>query len=141
SPAQCPHGDREWRDQRTLHCGPCHKCRPCRRKLCRAQKPDPWSLRIRLRHECHMPGRCPCSRDRSRILLVHSYLTGEFASLFLLNWCLVLNKRIIRITIQPAFAWLGRGDYWMFGSVRVLGGVHIWGTVATQSRITLLTGA
>src|SRR5512132_2350320 len=55
--------------------------------------------------------------------------------------CLVLRKRVVRITVQPALPRLGRGDYGMTADLRVPGGVAVERIVAAKGRAALLAGA
>jgi hypothetical protein len=51
----------------------------------------------------------------------------------------ILSKRVIGIAIEPALAGLRGRDDWMPARPRVLTGVLVRRTVATQGRATFLT--
>jgi hypothetical protein len=53
----------------------------------------------------------------------------------------ILSKRVVGITVQPAFAGLGGGDNRMPGCVRVFAGVTIWRAVTAESEAARLTSA
>src|SRR5262245_28166757 len=53
---------------------------------------------------------------------------------------LVLDKRVVGITVEPALTWLRRGDYRMSGVVSVLRGVLVRRVIAAQRPAALLTG-
>src|SRR5437588_4508340 len=52
----------------------------------------------------------------------------------------VLDERVIRVAIKPAFAGLGGGDHGMSGGVRVFGGVLVRRAVAAKGRAAGLAG-
>jgi hypothetical protein len=53
----------------------------------------------------------------------------------------IFRERLVRITIQPAFAGLGGGDDRMPGCVGMFTGVTIWRAVTAQSNTARLTSA
>src|SRR5678815_2926894 len=52
----------------------------------------------------------------------------------------ILDKRIVRVAVEPALPRLGRRDHWMLAAARVLGGVAVRRVVAASGRAALLAG-
>src|SRR6266704_260710 len=53
----------------------------------------------------------------------------------------VLREQLVGIAVQPPFSRLRRGDHWMPGGLRMLGGVTVGGAVAAQGGAALLARA
>jgi hypothetical protein len=53
----------------------------------------------------------------------------------------IFGEGLIRKTVQPAFAGLGRSNDRVSGSVRMFAGVPVWRTIAAERHAALLAGA